>query len=377
MSWQTKAIELHTQGKAYAEIGRMLDKSRQSVRYAIMKNAKQTEDQQELALSESDTSAQELKALKHTIYEVLKQQLKRQRTMNELLRKLPTEATEELVKEVMEQLLVEDHFIDVVDGRYFFRSTISPLEEVRNVLRDWNGDTIIKFGLCSDTHINSKYQQLTHLNSFYDLCVAEGISDVYHVGDISEGAYTKRDGHLYEIFNQSVDEQVDYIIKNYPRRPGIHTSFITGNHDHTFLKQAGYDIGRPIARERDDMTYLGINYASIQLTPNCRMDLAHPLDGSSYALSYALQKSIEAMPVDNLPDIYIVGHHHKAIYLHTRGIHALEAGTFQAQTGWMRGKRLAAHVGGWIITIHVDKEGYITRFLPEWVPFDKMIKNDY
>lgn len=83
------------------------------------------------------------------------------------------------------------------------------------------------------------------------------------------------------------------------------------------------------------------------------------------------------MSQDDLPNIYLTGHHHKAIYLYYRGIHCLEAGTFEAQTPWMRGKRLAAHVGGWIVTLHVDAEGNIKRFIPEWIPFPKTIHHDY
>ena len=376
MPWFEQALELHAQGKNYSEIGRELKLSRQAVSKRFKSFRENGGEQTSLNLNETEEVVVSEKDTLLAVREVLLKELKRSRTMPELLRKVPKEATEQHIEQVISELIVEDYVIDHIDGRYFFRKNLDNAD-VRNVLRDWSGDRVIKFGICSDTHMNSKYQQLTHLNSFYDLCVAEGITEVYHVGDVVEGTYLRRDGHIYEIFNHSADDQVDYVIENYPHRKGVTTYFITGNHDHTHLKQGGYDIGRPIARERDDMKYLGINYAKIQLTPNCRMDLSHPLDGSSYALSYSLQKSIEAMPINDLPDIYVVGHHHKSIYLHTRGIHALEAGTFQAQTGWMRGKRLAAHVGGWICTVHVDKEGFITRFQPEWVPFNDRIEKDY
>jgi DNA polymerase II small subunit/DNA polymerase delta subunit B len=77
------------------------------------------------------------------------------------------------------------------------------------------------------------------------------------------------------------------------------------------------------------------------------------------------------------PSILINGHHHKAMYLFYRNVHAIECGTLEAQSGWMKGKRIAAHVGGWIIEIHVDEEGTINRFKSEFIPFYKMIKDDY
>jgi hypothetical protein len=98
---------------------------------------------------------------------------------------------------------------------------------------------------------------------------------------------------------------------------------------------------------------------------------------NSYALSYGLQKMIDAMSGGEKPNIYLGGHHHKAMYLFYRNIHAFECGTTQAQTPWMRGKRIPAHMGGWIVEIHVDEEGTITRCKGEFIPFYVAVENDY
>jgi len=262
------------------------------------------------------------------------------------------------------------------NGSYFHLRKVASAREDQYYEEHWDGSQIIRFGVASDMHLGSKHQQLTHLNTMYDIFEREGITTVYNPGDITEGS-GMRVGHQYEIFKHGADEQADYVIEAYPYRKGITTKFITGNHDHAHLKSGGIDIGRPIARERPDLEYLGMNHARIMLTPNCPMDMVHPLDGASYALSYHSQKAIEAMSQDDLPKIYITGHHHKSIYVYYRGIHCLEAGTFEAQTPWMKGKKLAAHVGGWIVTVHVDAEGHITRFIPEWIPFPKTIHHDY
>ena len=50
----------------------------------------------------------------------------------------------------------------------------------------------------------------------------------------------------------------------------------------------------------------------IMLTPNCRMDLFHPLDGSSYAVSYSGQKYMDSITGGDKPNILFVGHHHKS-----------------------------------------------------------------
>lgn len=246
-----------------------------------------------------------------------------------------------------------------------------------NVLReDWNGDKIIRFGLCGDMQINSKYTQITHLHALYDIFEREGITRVFNTGDIDEGE-RMRPGHQYECYRQGADDHIDEVVRVYPKRKGIDTDFITGNHDHSFIKWVGLDIGVRIAEKRKDMHYLGQSSAMIYLTDNCTLELRHPIDGTAYAISYKTQKMIEAMSGGEKPNLLATGHYHKAEYIFYRNIHCIQTGTLQAQTPWMRGKQIAAHVGGWIIEVHVHDDGSINRLKAEWIPFFKMIKDDW
>lgn len=240
----------------------------------------------------------------------------------------------------------------------------------------WDGTKIIRFGIMGDTQIGSKYTQLTYLHDFYDICESEGIEDVYHSGDITDGL-KMRVGHEYELYEVSADEMRDDVVKNYPKHNGIKTHFITGNHDASIYKNVGYDIGQAIANLRPDMEYLGRDCAVINLTPNCTLELRHPWDGTAYALSYKMQKMIEAMESDSKPNVLAVGHYHKAEYLFYRNVHALQTGCFQGQTPFTRGKGISVHIGGWIVTIRVDEAGTIQGFAPEFIPFYSSIKNDY
>ena len=145
----------------------------------------------------------------------------------------------------------------------------------------WNGCRTIRFGLMGDTQINSKYTQITHLHTLYDIYAREGIKTVYHTGDMDEGEQM-RQGHQYECYTQGADDHTDEIIKVYPKRTGITTHFITGNHDASMIKHCGYDIGRGIAEKRGDMKYLGRDCAIVEITPNCTLELRHPWDGSCF-----------------------------------------------------------------------------------------------
>lgn len=240
----------------------------------------------------------------------------------------------------------------------------------------WNGTTILKFAIIGDTQFGSKYAQISHLKNFYELCASEGINDVYHTGDVTDGL-KMRSGHEYELYKTSADDMVQDVIENYPRIEGITTHFITGNHDASIYKQVGYDIGNTITEKRPDMKYLGRDCALIFLTPNCKLELRHPWDGTAYALSYKPQKMIEAMESDSKPNILAIGHYHKAEYMFYRNVHCLQTGCFQGQTPYTRGKGISVHIGGWIVTIHVDKNGTITRFGSEFIPYYSSIKDDY
>lgn len=241
---------------------------------------------------------------------------------------------------------------------------------------DWDGMQTIRFGLMGDTQIGSKYTQLTLLHRFYDLCEHEGITSVYHTGDITDGL-KMRPGHEYELYEVSADAMLDDVVKNYPKRDGITTHFITGNHDASIYKHVGYDIGYAIERERKDLVYLGRDCAVVDLTPNCTLELRHPWDGTAYAISYKIQKMIEAMESDSKPNILAVGHYHKAEYLFYRNVHAFQTGCFQSQTPFTRGKGISIHMGGWIMTITVDEAGHIQRITPEFIPCYSSIKDDY
>lgn len=240
----------------------------------------------------------------------------------------------------------------------------------------WDGATIIKFGLMGDTQIGSKYAQISHLNEFYDICERSGVRDVYHTGDITDGL-KMRTGHEYELYMTSADDLVDHVAAVYPKREGIITHFITGNHDASIYKQVGYDIGRAIDDRREDMEYLGRDCAVVNLTPNCTMELRHPWDGTAYSISYKTQKMIEAMESDSKPNILAIGHYHKAEYLFYRNIHCIQTGCFQSQTPFTRGKGIAINMGGWIVTVAVDSDGTICGISPMFIPFYKACTDDY
>jgi len=221
----------------------------------------------------------------------------------------------------------------------------------------------------SDSHLGSIYELISYLDFLYKEAKNRGITDIYHIGDITDGHYVNRPQQLYALKSIGFDAQVQNVIDNYPHEDGITTYFILGNHDETHIRNGGANIGIALARSRNDMKYLGIGSARVMLTPNCSMDLLHPLDGSSYALSYSGQKYMDALTGGDKPNILLVGHHHKAMYMFYRNIHYYEIPSTCMQSDWEKRNRINNTAGAWILNIEVDEEGSITSIRNELIPY--------
>ena len=102
-------------------------------------------------------------------------------------------------------------------------------------IHDYYGNNA-KFGIVSDTHIGSLYENRGLLHLAYKVFKKEGIDTVYHCGDMTDGEKIYR-GQEYELYAHGADAQVKEVVKKYPRFDGITTHFILFiiNHHALFL----------------------------------------------------------------------------------------------------------------------------------------------
>jgi hypothetical protein len=232
-----------------------------------------------------------------------------------------------------------------------------------------------RFGVTGDNHLCSRYERLDVLNALYDLFEGEGITRVFNTGNWIDGEarFNKHDLKVH-----GLDNQLNYWIDNYPQRPGVVTEYITGDdHEGWYTQREGINVGKYAERKardagREDLVFLGHMEADIILpAPNGQtvVRVLHPGGGSAYAISYTSQKIVESYTGAEKPNILLDGHYHKAGYNYIRGVHVVQTACTQDQTPFMRKKRLAAHLGGWIIEFSVDEQGAITRFKKEFIPF--------
>ncbi len=224
-------------------------------------------------------------------------------------------------------------------------------------VQQFDGNTA-RFGVISDTHIGSLYENIEFLHLAYDIFAERGIDTVYHVGDLVDGQHMYR-GHEYEIHAHGADAQEIYCAKQYPHRHEIVTYVISGNHDTSFWKEAGLDIVAKICSEREDIVYLGQREADIEISTDTgciTLRLTHPSRGTAYAISYHIQKYVESLTGGEKPHVCCFGHYHKSEYLFYRNIHVFQAGCCQYQTPYMRERNIAAMLGFWIIELTINKK---------------------
>lgn len=243
----------------------------------------------------------------------------------------------------------------------------TPKPHKRPVKHHW-GKRHVRIGLCGDSHIGSLYANYDVLNDLFKRFKAEGVQAVYHTGDITEG-YNRRKGHSLECELHGSDAQVEGVVERFPNI-GVPIYFIAGDHDMWHYENAGTEIGKQIEKERKDMHYLGPFNATIEIAPKCRLMLVHPAKGTAYAISYQIQKMIEAFSGGEKPEILAVGHYHKIEFLNYRNVLAFQTGTTEDQTPWMRRMNLSAHLGGWVLDIWLKPNGYPDKVEMKLFPYD-------
>lgn len=142
-----------------------------------------------------------------------------------------------------------------------------------------------EIGVVSDTHLTSDAERLDLVRLAYDEFARRGITTVFHVGDLMDGHDVYR-GHNQFLKVHGAQAQAKYFIEKYPRKPGIITYAISGNHDCADYLKTGMDQvslvvngfehqGRHV-EGRKDIVYLGQYAHKLILPQEITVELLHP-----------------------------------------------------------------------------------------------------
>lgn len=235
----------------------------------------------------------------------------------------------------------------------------------------------IKVAIVSDTHWGSKYQQLTYFKEFVAYAMKQKVQAFIHGGDMVDGPPQMHAGHLQNIFLHTYDAQRAYGLDQLPEL-GVPWYIISGNHDESWLKNNAGPVVEDICSMRSDLNFVGQSAGYIRFG-DVLIYVCHPHDGSSYALSYKLQKRIEAFSPDAKPHIALLGNYHKATHLPAyRNVEGFLLPSFQSQTPFMVGKALSSIIGGIILEFGVELgKGLSPSLKTEWVLFREPLAHDW
>ncbi len=238
------------------------------------------------------------------------------------------------------------------------------------------GDKWQTYGLVSDTHLASRFAREDALKACYDLFEAEGITKVFHAGNMVDGYIPRINGD--SLFCTSVDDQTQYVIDHYPRKKGITTYYISAADHEGWWQKEGFNWGNyltMVAKQqgREDLVYLGHVEADVEFKNSggsAIMKVQHPGGGSAYSRSYTGQKMIESLEGGEKPHILIQGHYHVSNYMIERNVHMISMPGLEDQTIFGRQKRLRMEVGGAILRFKQNpSDGSIARLSLEFIRF--------
>lgn len=234
-------------------------------------------------------------------------------------------------------------------------------------------DRHVKFGVFSDAHMGHMCYRPDILEKMIKDGKRQGIEFYLNSGDTIEGM-SGREGHIYELSHIGASAQLKYFSEQFEGfDKKVYSIEAQDSHGGWFKNKGnmGLDIGEELERRNEKYQFLGYDEQDIDLDNGCKIKLRHPGGGTAYAISYKMQKYIEAISGGKKPHLLFQGHFHKAQYMFYRNVHGYDSGTLCEQTPFMKKTNTPAHMGYWIVDVnmHRKKSNGVERVTHQFVPF--------
>ena len=207
----------------------------------------------------------------------------------------------------------------------------------------------IKIGIIGDTHIGNIFCDENTLNKFYKRCNDLGIKYIIHAGDLVDG-HNMYNGQVKEQNLHGFEEQVKYVISNYPKYDGMVTYIISGNHDMCYFNNTTLHPLVTISRSRPDIVYASDYYANIDID-GIKITMIHT-DGNSGSEPMTKLKKLINNRTEPC-DIMVMGHLHQSMELRDYcGVaYACAPGSFLKPNSYTIRRGFNCTLGGYILDI--------------------------
>jgi len=236
----------------------------------------------------------------------------------------------------------------------------------------------VKFLAFSDAHMGHSCYRPDVMDKMVKDAKKQGCEFAINAGDTLEGM-SGREGHIYELSHLGFTKQRDFFSKEFDKFDILGDEFkvysIEAQDSHSgWYKNKGnmgLDIGEELEKANDHYKFLGFDEQDLILDNGLKIRLRHPGGGTAYAISYKMQKYIEAISGGQKPHLAFQGHFHKANYIFYRNIHCYDAATLADQTPFMKKIGTPAHIGYWIVDVKLNrnKSKLVERVNNQFVPF--------
>ena len=241
---------------------------------------------------------------------------------------------------------------------------------------DWT-----KIAVISDLHVGSKHCFEQEIGTFVTEAHSRGYTSILIPGDLCEGNL-RHHGFEYEVKAFGFDAQLQLLLQTLPELPGLTYHFCVGNHEvNSWWKSIGLRPDIAIERHahangRTDLLASGamlpnMESAYLLLNPGdpeteIKVELSHTGDKKAYAMSYPLQKHVEAYLPGSKPHLLLKGHLHCWTAHDIRGVVCVQTACFKGQGAWERSKNMQPTIGGTLIDLKHEGRYFDFRVEPRF-----------
>lgn len=237
-------------------------------------------------------------------------------------------------------------------------------------------------GLISDTHYGAEGCAEDLVRRYYRIAYERfHVRCFLHAGDLVDGNGVFP-GQPFEQNRIGFDQQLRMAAELYPYYPDVMTYAIGGNHDESYIKNAGANIINALHLRRKDIVPLGIYQALVSVN-GFHINLHHANGSCSALLPESKLNSIAQRKqyiVDNFGfnvdrlDLVVVGHYHQRGFLTDRSKYLVDTlsfgGTFEKPSSFVkRSFDMTNILSGYVAHLYRFPNGKKRIMLTE-IPFD-------